>query len=138
MAASPETLEELRRKLTESRKHLTDTRAGLNAAVDVPARLRESVKTRVAAHPILWAAVALAGGVAAVRLLPLVVGVVRTAGSRRLLGTALSTLGPLALRAGMNALATHRPDLASFLHPHPAPSDRPPDQPDHGEPGIRG
>lgn len=111
MAASPESINTLRRRLAESRAHLSHTTAGLGAALDVPARVRHTV----AAHPWKWALLAVAGGVVAARALPLAAGLVRTAGSRRLVGTLLTTLGPVALRAGLNALATHRPDLAAFL-----------------------
>ncbi len=111
MAASPESINELRRQLAESRAHLSRTGAGLGASLDVPARVRHTV----AAHPWKWALLAVAGGVVAAKALPLAVRLVGTAGRRRLVGTLLTTLGPVAVRAGLNALATHRPDLASFL-----------------------
>jgi hypothetical protein len=111
MAASPESINELRRQLAESRAHLRRTGAGLGASLDVPARVRHTV----AAHPWKWALLAVAGGVIAAKALPIAVGLVGTAGRRRLVGTLLTTLGPVAVRAGLNALATHRPDLAAFL-----------------------
>jgi len=80
------------------------------------------VRQKVAAHPVKWAVLALAGGVVAARVLPLAMGLVRTAGSRRLVGTLFATVGPLALRAGVNALAARRPDLVeSFLGSAPPP-----------------
>jgi hypothetical protein len=125
----------LRRQLAESRRHLARTSSGLGASLDVPARVRQTV----AAHPVKWALLAVAGGVVAARLLPLATSVMRTAANRRLVGTLLATVGPVALRAGLNALATHRPDLAAFIHGKPddaeafdahaptnTPSDRPP------------
>jgi hypothetical protein len=118
MAASPETIDALRRQLAESRAQLAQSANDLTAAVDVPARVRQ----KVVAHPWTWALLAVAGGVVVAKTLPLAVSLVRTAGSRRLAGTLLTTLGPVALRAGLNALATHRPDLAAFLSRdhHPA------------------
>jgi len=118
MAASPESITELRRQLADNRTQLTRTTTDLSASLDVPARVRQ----KVAAHPWKWALLAVAGGVVAAKTLPLALSVVRTAGSRRLAGTLLTTLGPVALRAGLNALATHRPDLAAFLHRDPDPA----------------
>lgn len=118
MAASPESIIELQRELAETRAHFTRTSSDLGASLDVPARVRQ----KVAAHPWKWALLALAGGVVAAKTLPLAASLVRTAGSRRLVGTLLTALGPVALRAGLNALATHRPDLAAFFHPDPEPT----------------
>lgn len=123
MAASPETIAELRRQLAANRNHLTRTTAGLSASLDVPARVRR----KVAAHPWTWALLAVVGGVVAAKAVPLALSLVRTAGSRRLAGTLLTTLGPVALRAGLNALASHRPDLAAFISrpSEPPDSERP-------------
>ena len=115
MAASPETIAELRRQLADNRTDLTRTTSGLSASLDVPNRVRQ----KVAAHPWKWALLAVAGGVVVAKALPLALSLVRTAGSRRLAGTLLTTLGPVALRAGLNALATHRPDLAAFFSREP-------------------
>jgi Protein of unknown function (DUF3618) len=124
MAASPESIADLQRQLAETRAHLTRTTSDLGASLDVPARVRQ----KVAAHPWKWALLAVAGGVVAAKTLPLALSLVRTAGSRRLVGTLLTAVGPVALRAGLNALATHRPDLAAFLHrqPDPPPAEDPP------------
>ena len=115
MAQSPESIESLRRQLAESRQQLARTSSGLTASLDVPARVRQTVT----AHPVKWALLAVAGGLVAARLLPLATSVLRTAANRRLVGTLLATVGPVALRAGMNALASHRPDLAAFIHGEP-------------------
>jgi hypothetical protein len=126
MASTPTAITELRRQLSASRAHLAQTSSGISesigASLDVPARVRR----HVVAHPVKWAVLALAGGVVAARLLPPVLGLVRSAASRRLVGTLLTTVAPVALRAGVNALASRRPDLAAFFHGDaPDPSEPP-------------
>ena len=88
-----------------SRAHACDIGAG--GVADVPGRVRQEV----AAHPLKWAMVAIVGGVVASRVLPVALRLVQTAASRRLVGTVVATLAPLAVRAGVNALAARRPDL---------------------------
>jgi len=97
--------------LAENRARVARTTSGLGAALDVPSRVRRTVS----AHPIKWALLAAAGGVVIVRALPLIAGLVRSAGSRRLLGAVVGSVAPLALRVGLKALATHRPDLAAVF-----------------------
>jgi len=118
--ASPresESIARLRSQLAASRAQLSEAGSGLGESFDVPRRVRREV----ASHPLKWALVAVAGGVVAARVLPLALGLVRTAASRRLVGTLISTVGPLAWRAGVNALVARRPDLVeSWLGMGPA------------------
>lgn len=111
MAEPPTPVDVIRRQLAENRARVARTTAGLGAALDVPSRLRRTVS----AHPIKWALLAAVGGVVVVRAVPLIAGLVRSAGSRRLLGSVAGSLAPLALRVGLKALATHRPDLAAVF-----------------------
>lgn len=107
MAPSQESINQLRYQLAASRAGLTRATSVLGASLDVPGRVRQEV----AAHPLKWAMVAIVGGVVASRVLPVALRLVQTAASRRLVGTVVATLAPLAVRAGVNALAARRPDL---------------------------
>ena len=107
MAPSQESINQLRYQLATSRAGLTRATSALGASLDVPGRVRQEVAT----HPLKWAMVAIVGGVVASRALPVALRLVQTAASRRLVGTVVATLAPLAVRAGVNALAARRPDL---------------------------
>ncbi len=107
MAAAPEHMNALRRELAENRIALSEAATNLGASLDVPARVGRAVKDKVAAHPLKWVLLAVAGGLVAARAVPLVVGLLRTAGSRRIVGTLLTTVAPVVVRAGLNALGAH-------------------------------
>jgi hypothetical protein len=107
MAPSQESINQLRYQLAASRAGLTRATSVLGASLDVPGRVRQEVAT----HPLKWAMVAIVGGVVASRVLPVALRLVQTAASRRLVGTVVATLAPLAVRAGVKALAARRPDL---------------------------
>ena len=92
------------------------------SSLDVPGRVRQEV----AAHPLKWAMVAIVGGVVASRVLPVALRLVQTAASRRLVGTVVATLAPLAVRAGVNALAARRPDLLEAFMGGAAPASAQP------------
>jgi len=132
MDASPESIAALRQQLAESRARLAQSKADMTASLDVPARVRQNIRQRVSSHPWKWALLAVAGGVLAARTLPLAVSLLRTAGSRRLVGALMGTVVPLALRAGLNAVASRRPDLAAFFH-----GDSDPPSPDADHPTRR-
>jgi len=135
MADTRESIDNIRRQLAESRIDLAASTSDLGASLDVPARVREHLRQRVATHPWKWALLAIVGGVVVARTVPLAVALIRTAGSRKLVGALLGTVGPWALRTGLNTLAAHRPDIASFLHPDPEPPPPPPDDPSDFPPG---
>lgn len=118
MAPSQESINQLRYQLATSRAGLTRATSVLGASLDVPGRVRQEV----AAHPLKWAMVAIVGGVVASRVLPVALRLVQTAASRRL----VATLAPLAVRAGVNALAARRPDLLEAFMGGAAPASAQP------------
>jgi hypothetical protein len=122
MAPSQESINQLRYQLATSRAGLTRATSVLGASLDVPGRVRQEV----AAHPLKWAMVAIVGGVVASRVLPVALRLVQTAASRRLVGTVVATLAPLAVRAGVNALAARRPDLLEAFMGGAAPASAQP------------
>lgn len=105
MAEPPESIADLQQQLAASRAEVRRATAELGTALNVPARVSRTLKQKITAHPLAWALLAVAGGFVVVRTLPLAVGLLRAAGSRRLIGTLVSTVGPVALRAGLSALA---------------------------------
>ena len=119
MVEPPASIDAIRRQLAENRARVARATSGLGAALDVPTRVRRTV----AAHPVKWALLAVAGGVVVARALPLVAGIARSAASRRVLGSVVGSLAPLALRVGLKALATHRPDLAAAFSGERTPAD---------------
>ncbi|MFN0126503.1 MAG: hypothetical protein ACKV19_07460 [Verrucomicrobiales bacterium] len=122
MAEPPQSIADLQQQLAASRAEVRRATADLSTALDVPARVSRTLKQKVTAHPIAWALLAVAGGFVVVRTLPLAVGLLRAAGSRRLISTLMTTVGPIALRAGLNALAARE----SHDHHSTASADREP------------
>ena len=108
MAPSQESINQLRYQLATSRAGLTRATSVLGASLDVPGRVRQEV----AAHPLKWAMVAIVGGVVASRVLPVALRLVQTAASRRLVGTVVATLAPLASPPQIDFQPLFSPDAA--------------------------
>lgn len=120
MAESPDTVALLQARLAASRQRLTQDVGALADAVDVPSRVRREITS----HPWKWALLAVAGGLVAARLAPLAIGLARSAASRKLLRSALAAAAPVAMRAGLNALAQRQVDFSP-----PPPGAVPPPSP---------
>lgn len=127
MAHSESDIPLLRARLAASRARLQEETHEAAESLDIPSRVRREV----AAHPFKWAAAALLGGAVAARVVaPLAMKLVGRSSSQKLTRTLLTTLAPVAVRLGAQALSTKFPGLISAVSPPPpSPTDAADDAP---------